>query len=137
MTILLSPQAKSDPSVEDLRNLADAISAAVGQEVEIAPAPEAPPGTAGVTLWEVINVFGPWEQAAVDAVTLGTVVVAFVKWARTRFRDRNGRPKVVRILGVDGRVIKVVKLANAGDEPEDATAEEQRRGVVYRRPNQR
>jgi len=124
MTIIVSPRAQSDPRPEELQSLAEAISAAVGEAVEVVPAPVPPPGTAQVTLWEVVNVVLPPASGAL----ISAIVAEFIRWARTRFRERNTRPKMVQILGPNGRTLKEVRLKDALGEPVEGQLSDSSRG---------
>ncbi len=135
VTVLIAPQGRGDPSPDELARLAGAISRILGLDVEVALAKIAPPGMAGVTWWEVVNIWIPGDHVR-DAF-IGAVVAEFVRRARNRFRDQpeNNRPKAVRILGPDGRVLKSVNVQSPEAVPGDTTADETEANIVYRRPD--
>ena len=131
--IVIAPQGSSDPSADDLQSLADKIHADLRADVEVRSAKPWILGTAGVTFWEVVSVWVPWDQ--VRDMAAGAIITAFVGWARARFRSGKGRPKYGRILGPDGRVIRSVKLDKVDSEPEDLTEEDRARDNVFDRPD--
>lgn len=132
-TILIAPQGSSDPSADDLQSLADKIHADLRVDVEVRSAKPWIPGTAGVTFWEVVSLWVPWDH--LRDMAAGAIITAFVGWARARFRTGNGRPKYGRILGPDGRVIRSVRLDSVDSEPEDSTDEDSAQESVFPRPD--
>lgn len=143
--IIVRPLAVSDPSVEELQSLADAISAVVGMDVVVAEPEPIDSRIAQVTLVEVVNVWLPYLQAVATgaAVTIGVTVAKdvyeaviqkiraeFVDWTRRRFRAHNQRPKSINIYGPDGHLLRSIKVRSASAEPEDDTGEQE----TFRRP---
>lgn len=111
-TILLKPSNPLDVEPSELEDLAAAIRQLdLGYEVEIPP-PEYMKGY-GVTWWEVVNVYVPWEK--VQDAAIGSLTTAITAWIVKRFKKVPNRPKSVIIWGPKGEHLKSVDI----EKPED------------------
>lgn len=61
----------------------------------------------GVTWWEVLYAWVPWQD--LEHAAAAAFVLQVVNWARSRFK-MSKRPQYVGILGPDGRLLKSVRV---------------------------
>jgi hypothetical protein len=119
--ILIEPQSTSDLTPEEVEELRQLIESELGVQARHAVR-EVAPGTAGVTWWEVVHLYVPWDELAKGA---GAALVALMyRWVRSRFKNKPGRPRYVAIRGPDGRLLKSIAQDVHADEPVDQTEQD-------------
>lgn len=121
--IIIEPRNPLDLSPDDLADFADSLRA-LNPAYDVRFAHREQRGY-GVTWWEVVNVWLPWDSVT-DAV-VGAIVGLAVDWARRRFKrdPETQRGKYIVIYGPDGKVLKSVSVSSSDAEPENRTAQDQ------------
>ncbi len=118
--IQLKPANPLDVEPGELVDLAEEIRKLdLGSEVEIPP-PEYMKG-AGVTWWEVVQIYVPWHDVQTAAVSIALTKIgdAATSWMRQRFKRKPDRPKVVTIYSSKGKVLRTIALKTPNGEPKD------------------
>jgi hypothetical protein len=104
-SVILDAQNPLDLRPEDLLALADALENADRSiHVELGYNPLT---GLGVTWWEVLYAWVPWQDFEHAAAAAFLLQVG--RWARNRFK-KTKRPQYVGILGPDGRLLKSVRV---------------------------
>jgi hypothetical protein len=108
--IILDPKNPRDLQPKELRPLAQELTQLdLGYEVRVGLVDEKWDGRFGVTFWEVLTVWIPWQHLGELAARAAVkqLIEQTVKWLWQRRNNR--RPKYIEILGSDGRVLKAVR----------------------------
>jgi hypothetical protein len=107
--IVLSPRMAADFEGE-LEDIASSLSAALPDtEVEVQDPSTAPPGFFGLELGEVLMVILPFtgEHLASTAID---IIIEKLRAARKKRRDEDPPPRIVKIYGPNGEVLKTVEI---------------------------
>ena len=117
LEILVEPRAPNDPNPEHLTALRSELAEAF-PDADVWEAWDEQRG-AGVTLEEIVNVWIPWSDIASAAA--GVVAAKLVQWLKERHKKSPTRPKLGRIYGPDGRVVRSFHIEGSQTQPESNT----------------
>jgi hypothetical protein len=121
----------SDPRLTELVELAAQIARLTGARAQaLPPDHEAAYGDTGGSgdLWQIVNIWLPH----IGDQLLGALTTLVVAWARSKYKPN--RPILGRILGPDGRVVKVVRKDRAKGEADVLPGDVDDPGYSKRRP---
>ncbi len=115
--ILVEPRAPNDPNPEHLSALRAELASAF-PNVDVWEAWDEQRG-AGVTFQEIVNIWIPWSD--ITSAAAGVVVTILVQWLKERHKECPTRPKLGRIYGPDGRVVRSFHIEGSQTQPETSS----------------